>query len=556
MQDLSRTVSHGTVQHPLPPEEEVVYPQLTTAGPHTDAFLETSATGLVLATEAEPHATLSPSSPSSTHPAHRSQSTLVSSPVTKGDLEKGGKDEDVKLVTWTDKDAENPRNWTHAKKWTQVLLASLLCFTAGFSSAIVTGGMPEMAAGFHVSEEVINLVVTVFVVGFGLGPLFQSPLSEIFGRRIVYICCMFFHFVFMIPECVSDSVAVLMVFRFLSGLSVAGVMCNAAGTIGDVFAINERGNKMATFSAILFASPCLGPLVGGWIVVGTGSYKWIWWTLLIFSGVVTVVSYLFLVETYSPTLLRWRATKLRQETGDENIVTEQERMRRPFSEIANESLLRPLVMLVKEPIMTFFSLYLCLIYGLLYGFFFAYPIVFSPHGWNAGEIGLAFLSILLGIFLVAVTACPLQERYYQRQVLKHKGNPPPEARLPLMMVCCVVLPVSLFIFAGTSVEGVHPAGLLVSGVMFGYSLVGIYISANTYLAVVFSRYAASAMAAKTFLRSMAGASMPMWVPPMYSSIGHWWSGATFAFISVAMSPIPFIFFVYGDKIRGKSKMAT
>ncbi|GAA6013543.1 hypothetical protein JCM10207_004769, partial [Rhodosporidiobolus poonsookiae] len=170
--------------------------------------------------------------------------------------------------------------------------------------------------------------------------------------------------------------------------------------------------------------------------------------------------------------------------------------------------------------------------------------------------GLCFLSILIGILLVATTACPLQERYYQRQVIKHNGDVPPEARLPLMMGCCVLLPISLFIFAATSIEKVHWAGALVSGIPFGFSLVGIYISANTYLAVTFSRYSASAMAAKTFLRSMAGASMPMWVPGMYSSIGHFWSGATFAFIAVAMSPIPFVFFFYGAQIRGKSKMAV
>ncbi|GAA5918219.1 hypothetical protein JCM6882_003014 [Rhodosporidiobolus microsporus] len=551
--DLERTVSHGVVQHDLPVEDEVTFPQLTQRGPHTDAYLEESATGLVLATEAESRA--APSSAGS-KPHHGSQSTLVS-PTTKAvaDPEKGVKAEDAKLVTWKENDPENPRNWSARAKWLQVLLASLLCFLGGFSSAIITGGLPEMAEHFGVSEIVINLSVCVFVVGFGLGPLFQSPLSEMYGRRIVYLCCAFFHFVFTIPECVTDSVAVLLVFRFLAGLSIAGVMCNAAGSIGDVFAINERGNKMATFSAILFASPCLGPLVGGYITITVG-FRWMWWVLLIFNGICVVVSGALMRETYSPTLLRWRANKLRKETGDDSIMTEQERQGRPLSEVLNESLLRPLYMLFCEPIMTLFSAYLCLIYGLLYGFFFAYPIVFTPHGFNAGEVGLAFLSILVGILIVVAFACPLQERYYQRQVVKHDGHPPPEARLPLMMGCCVVLPISLFIFASTSTHGVHWAGPLVSGVAFGFALVGVYISANTYLAVTFSEYSASAMAAKTFIRSMAGASMPMWIPGMYSSIGNWWSGATLAFISVAMAPIPFVFFFYGAQIRSKSKMAT
>ncbi|GAA5989207.1 hypothetical protein JCM11641_006568 [Rhodosporidiobolus odoratus] len=523
--DLKRTLSQGVVQHALPPEEELNFPQLTEGGPHTDACFEQSATGLVLASEAERGF---PSSQSS-QPRRLSTSTWGNSRDPSGS-EKGNKEDEAKLVTWKEDDDENPRTWTHMKKWAQVIIASLLCFMGG------TGGIPQMAEHFGASEEVMNLSVCVFVVGFGLGPLFQSPLSEIYGRRIVYICCALFHTIFTIPECVTESLAVLLVFRFLAGLSIAGVTCNAAGSIGDVFAVNERGNKMATFSA--FSSPRPASVLSS--AAGSPSQ----------SGGVG------LKETYAPTLLRWRAQKMRQDTGDESIMTEQERQARPFSEVLNESLLRPLQMLFFEPIMTLFSAYLCLIYGLLYGFFFAYPIVFTPHGFNNGEVGLCFLSILLGIVLVACTACPLQEAYYRRQIVKHNGHPPPEARLPLMMGCAVLLPIGLFIFAGSSVPEAHWAGAVVSGIPFGFALVGIYISTNTYLAVTFSEYSASAMAAKTLIRSMAGAPMPMWTELMYSGVGHFWSGAIFAFTALAMCPIPFVFFFYGERIRGKSRMAS
>ena len=67
--------------------------------------------------------------------------------------------------------------------------------------------------------------------------------------------------------------------------------------------------------------------------------------------------------------MQWRAKRLRKETGDESIMTEQERLKRPLSEIAHETLLRPLVMLTTEPIMMCMAGYLSLIYGLLYGTF-------------------------------------------------------------------------------------------------------------------------------------------------------------------------------------------
>lgn len=157
MQDLGRTVSHGVVQHPLSPDEEQTFPQLTQAGSHTDAYLETSPSGLVLASEAE-----APIASRSSH-RHGSQSTLVSAAQHRKapDPEKAARADDVKLVTWTPEDPENPRNFPRGKKWVQTLLPTLLCFMAGLSSSLITGGLPEMAEHYKVSEEVIVRLVSL-----------------------------------------------------------------------------------------------------------------------------------------------------------------------------------------------------------------------------------------------------------------------------------------------------------------------------------------------------------------------------------------------------------
>ncbi|GAA5915661.1 hypothetical protein JCM6882_002377 [Rhodosporidiobolus microsporus] len=556
MHNLERAVSHGVVQHHLSPEEEITFPQLTQGGEHTDAYLETSPTGLVRADEAE--AAVSPVT-SRTQGRRGSHSTLVGGAGSGKailDLEKQNQMIDAKLVTWKENDSENPRNWSNMQKWVQTIIPTALCWLSGFGSSVVTGGLPEMAEHYHVSELVMNLIVCVFVIGFGVGPMLLSPLSEMYGRRFIYIGCTWLYFILTLPGCLTDSMAVMVIFRFFAGCAASACMCNAAGSIGDLWEVNARGNKMAAFSATIFAAPCLGPLIGGYLTLCTG-WRNLWWCLFATCGFFALVSTIFLRETYAPTLLKNRAAKLRKETGDVMIMTEQERQGRPLSEVAKETLLRPVVMLTTEAIMMCFSGYLMLVYSLLYSLFFAYPIVFvGNHGFNSGEVGLTFLSVFIGIMIACIVAMPLQEAYYQRQVVKHNGHPPPEARLPLMMVSCLVLPAAEFIFAATSIRSVHWSGALVSGIPFGFSLVGIYTSANTYIAVAFSEYSASAMAAKTLARSLAGASIPMWLQPMYSSIGNLWAGMTFAFISLVMCPIPFVFFMYGAKIRSRSKMAS
>lgn len=165
--------------------------------------------------------------------------------------------------------------------------------------------------------------------------------------------------------------------------------------------------------------------------------------------------------------------------------------------------------------------------------------------------------MLLGILLVTCIGCPLQERYYARKCAESPtGETVPESRLPLMMINAIVLPIGLGIFAATSDPSINPWGAIISGIPFGFALVGIYVSANTYLVDTYSRYGASAMAAKAFARSLAGASVPLWINYEYEHLGNQWAGAVFCFISIGMAPIPFIFFKYGPAIRKRAKMAT
>jgi len=63
------------------------------------------------------------------------------------------------------------------------------------------------------------------------------------------------------------------------------------------------------------------------------------------------------------------------------------------------------------------------------------------------------------------------------------------------------------------------------------------------------RYAASATAATTILRSIFGALLPLAGHPMYTKLGLGWGNSVLAFISVAMLPVPFLFYIYGERLR-------
>jgi MFS family permease len=143
------------------------------------------------------------------------------------------------------------------------------------------------------------------------------------------------------------------------------------GTLADMWRNEERGVPMAAFSAAPFLGPAIGPLVGGFIADNLG-WRWLYWIQLIIAGAIYVLMVLTVPETYAPTILLKRARRLRKETGDSTYVTEQELDSRPLAERLQVYIFRPFQLLFTEIIVFLVTLYMSVLYGLLYMFFIAY----------------------------------------------------------------------------------------------------------------------------------------------------------------------------------------
>lgn len=174
-------------------------------------------------------------------------------------------------------------------------------------------------------------------------------------------------------------------------------------------------------------------MVGGFLSDALG-WRWLYWIQLIFSGLCWVLIAFTVPETYAPTILAARAKKMRKELDSDKYVTELELNARPLSERLRVFLIRPFQLLFLEPIVLFLSIYMSVLYGLLYMFFVAYPVVYQEgKGYSAGITGLMFIPIAVGVICSAVCA-PWVNKHYLTLVHKHNGKPPAEARLIPMMV--------------------------------------------------------------------------------------------------------------------------
>jgi multidrug resistance protein len=466
-----------------------------------------------------------------------------------------GKVQDHELVTFKIDDPENPKNWSKPYKWWCTMVVAFTCFVVAFNSAVITADLEGVSETFNVSNEVSLLTITMFVIGFGVGPMVFAPLSEMYGRKIVYVSTIALAVIFEIPCAVAQNIGTLLVCRLIDGIAFSAPMTLVGGTLADLWRNEERGVPMAVFSAAPFIGPAIGPLAGGFLGDASG-WRWLYWIQLILAGICWILLTFTVPETYAPVILDRRAKKMRKETGDAKFVTEKDLDTRPFGERLRIILLRPFQLLFLEPIVFLISLYMSVLYGLLYMFFVAYPIIYvNGKGWSEGSTGLMFIPLALGVLMSAACSPFVNKHYLSLCARAPNGKPPAEARLIPMMFSCWFIPIGLFIFAWTSYPNVHWIGPAIGGWPVGFGFIFLYNSANNYLVDTYQHQAASALAAKTCIRSFWGASVVLFTEQMYNRLGYQWASTLLAFIALLCCLIPYVFYFKGAAIRKRSRFA-
>ncbi|CAI7602674.1 unnamed protein product [Penicillium glandicola] len=471
---------------------------------------------------------------------HLALKTDISEQIVSHQYTGSGTEEDPYVVFWLTDDQLNPFAFSKCSKWTITIIVSLATLAVSLISSAYTGGLVEVVESLHTSQELTLLGVSVYVVGFAVGPLLWAPLSETYGPGAA----------------ASPNIQSLIIFRFLAGSFGSAPMAISGGVIADTFPAVERGFAAGLYGGAPFMGPALGPVIGGFLAEGAG-WRSVEWLLVAFSGTILLMMYLLLPETYAPVLLRKRAQALSKITGHVYLSkVDMEQGKLPMSKRLRVALSRPWVLLFCEPIVLLLSLYLSIIYGTLYMFLAAYPIVFEEvRGWSEGTTGLTFLGVMIGILCATAYTIPMYQRY-KKKSLQSKSHLPPEARLPDAFLGAIALPVGLFWFAWTNFPSIHWIVPVTAGIPFGFGMVTVFLAVLNFLVDAYTIYAASVLAANSLLRSMFGAAFPLFTGYMYRSLGIHWASSIPAFLALACLPMPFLIYRYGSQIRERSHYAA
>lgn len=155
-------------------------------------------------------------------------------------------------------DLYHPLNWpTHKKVWT-TLLYGLVTMSATWASSSYSSGVEQVAKEFHVGIQVANLGTTLFLFGFGLGPLLWAPLSEVYGRRVAVLAPMFVAICFSFGSATSKDLQTLMLTRFFGAFFASAPVTNTGGVLGDMYTPATRGYAMAGYAMAVVGGPVLG----------------------------------------------------------------------------------------------------------------------------------------------------------------------------------------------------------------------------------------------------------------------------------------------------------
>ena len=521
--------------------------------------------------------------------------------VNPGEVEKTyiydgrGTEEDPFVVEFRKEDPDNPMNWSQFRKWFITIIVTVSVFAVTFTSSAYSESSNEIIRDFNISTEVFLVGVCLFVLGFAVGPALWGPLvstgypgqdylsdlhkltscflsksfyayastfpvltapipqrSELYGRQILWITSHVAMVAFIGGSAGSQNITTLLVLRFFGGTFGGSPLVNSGGAIADLFPPAERGLALTLYCVAPFLGPILGPVAGGFISENVG-WRWVQGTCCIFIGVVGFLGVIFVPETHGPVLLTRKASRLSKADGKIYVsVLEKSQGKKKVSEVFKRALVRPWVLLFREPIVLVASLYMGIIYGTVYIFMAAMPIVYNEDRyWSEGIGGLAFIGIAVGILLGLIYAIYDNNGRYMNLVLSKSTTA--ESRLPPAIVGAIALPVGMFAFAWTNYPSIHWSVGIILSAPFGFGCVLVILPIVNYLVDSYVIYAASVLAAAAIFRSVVGAVCPLFTTQMYKSLGIHWATSIPAFMTLACTPFPFVMYYYGAALRMKCK---
>ncbi|CAG9992964.1 unnamed protein product [Clonostachys byssicola] len=467
--------------------------------------------------------------------------------------------ESLCIVDWyDDKDPSNPINWPFWKKTLLSVTINFTAFVVYMSSAIYTPAQPGIQNEFRVSPTISTLGLGVFILGYGTGPLFWSPLSEMpaIGRNIPYVLTMVVFLVFTVAAAQSNSFGMLLACRFLQGFFGSPILSTGGASLSDIVNQHTKPYSLYTWAVSSLAGPTTGTIIAGYTVPSLG-WRWSMWEILITNSPALILL-LLLPESSPSTILHCRAKMIRQATNKECFVTRAE------IELANitvfdrfyASLVVPWRVNLLDPAIMFTSLYTGLVYAIFFSMFEFAPMVYGEvYGMEPGQIGLVLICNIIATLGAAV---PYLGFIYcvVNPAIRAGKEISPERRLVPALFASILIPSGIFIFGWTSRASIHWIVPTIGATFATAGFAMIIQSIFVYISMVYPQYAASLFGGNGFVKAIVAFGGVLWSHPLYNTLGLPIGMSVLGAICTVFVSGIFILYVWGERLRKRSRFTS
>ncbi|KIW01717.1 uncharacterized protein PV09_06894 [Verruconis gallopava] len=466
---------------------------------------------------------------------------------------------DPNIITWTGpNDEDNPQNWSTLKKCFTFGEICLLTFTIYSASAIVTPAEPTFEEKFGLSGQVSALSLSMYVIGYGIGPLVFSPMSEMgdVGRNIAYMGSFV---VFIIMTAVGSGVnnyPGIVVVRFIQGFFGGPVLAMGAASAQDILPFHKVQYGVSFWTLFAYAGPAIGPLLTGF-AVPLDTWRWSFYETLILAGFTLFLLFFFLPETSAEYILTKRAARLRIKTGNQDLKSEFEAHARQkdWLKLISYHLIMPFKITALDPSILFINSYTALVYGIYYSFFESFPLVYiRMYGFSIGVMGIVFLSIIIGAGIALIIYAVIIRVVYEPYNLQ-RGIGKPEYRLVPGIPTAALTPVGMFIFGYAAKPSITWVGPTVGLSLYAATTFILINSLFIYLPLSYPRYVASIFAANGFFRSAMACAAIHFSQPLFNNLGVGNGCAVLGGLAAGCAIVFVGLWKWGPYLRARSKFA-
>ncbi|TIB77214.1 hypothetical protein E3Q23_01430, partial [Wallemia mellicola] len=457
---------------------------------------------------------------------------------------------------------DDPMQWPRWKKM-KVAIA-----TVGFS-VFVSSATSTFAQGIYQMNWGM-FAMGIYVVAFAFPPMLLAGLSEEYGRNKLYGISYLLYMLFFLPVALSPTIYGVIIARLLQGFAASTGSTITAGSISDMYTGYERGIWMSIFAASAPFSTGVAPVAYSYVPQmyemhfkgskGVGGWRWIQIIQLLVVAAWGIVMFAWVRETRLNVIMKAKAKRLRQETGNNNLRAESEVYKLTKKEMFRKSLFRPLKFVATEPIVQVFSLFIGFAWAVFFSLQASISHVFltlysENYGMNHGSVGFVFIAIIIGTVCGFTFNFYFQEKWFYHRFQKSASV---EARLGSAMISGLIFPIGAFIYAFTTYDFVHWIAPCIAIAVIMMGIFPIYYSSMNYLSDCYMTNASSALAAIAMVRNLTGGIIQFVITQWLDGLGDRFQYPLLmiAVMATVLGGIPIVLFIWGKRIRQRSKYAS